>query len=241
MHSDRYTKVVLTIIAIGLWALTITQLQVPEAQARPQAGAGSGSGPAVGLRGQDTDELLALEQFSQGRQEPLDAAGPRPHAPASTKPLRWRIPWARHLNQTGAGTVDCVTGVQVVNFAPRTINVDVEFLNFVGGSQGMITRSMPAGVPQFLVTDDDTDETPLNIDGFASTGNFDGYAHVNADDPRIFVTAVVRCGEDGKQLPVSITTVPAYPVGTTAEYFQAWIPGSDVPQVRAGATAEARD
>ncbi len=33
MRSDRYTKVVLTIIAIGLWALTMTQFELPEAQA----------------------------------------------------------------------------------------------------------------------------------------------------------------------------------------------------------------
>jgi hypothetical protein len=54
-----------------------------------------------------------------------------------------------------------------------------------------------------------------------------GYARVYADDPRVMAVAFIDCEEDVKNgfdstLPIyGLMNIPAYPVGTTADFFQA--------------------
>ncbi len=67
------------------------------------------------------------------------------------------------------------------------------------------------------------------MDVEAVTGAFDGYALVNADDPRILVAAMLRCGEKDAKLPLTINNIPAYPVGVTAEFFRAGMPAAWTP------------
>lgn len=204
MRTDRYTKVVLTIIAIGLWALTMTQFELPEAQA--------GTG-----------------QIEQERQERRDTEPATPHAPVSTKPLRYRIPYARHRNTTTPGYPDCMTAVSIVNVGPASTYVDVEFFNGAGTSLGIGTLLVDPGEPDVSDTDTGVESTPIFINQYVGTGSFDGYALVNSDDPRIVVTAMMRCGENDAPVPSTINSIPAFPVGATAEYFQAGMPSTWTP------------
>jgi hypothetical protein len=205
MRSDRYTKAVLTIIAIGLWVLTMTQMDAPEAQAR-------------------------TGHSEQMRQEQRRAVATATHAPTSTKPLRYRIPYAQNVNYTSSGYPDCVTVVSVVNFGPTATSVDVEFFREVGAPAGLATKSVSAGQAGVFITDStDIQSQPFVGDVWAYTGDFDGYALVNADDPRIIVTAMLRCGDNTHPLPVAITNIPAVPVGATMDYFQAGMPATWTP------------
>jgi len=204
MRANRYGDVMLTVIAVCLSALTLSQFDPPEARAGTSFSA-------------------------QENQERREAISTGPHAPFSTKPLRWRIPFARHRNPTGVGTLDCVTAVSVVSFAPAQIQYDVEFLDYSGNSAGLVSRSLASGNGEIVASDSNTIEDPILVFASAGTGNFGGYVHVNATDPRIFVTALLRCGEDSQEIASSITTIPAFPVGATMEYFQAAMPATWTP------------
>jgi hypothetical protein len=96
---------------------------------------------------------------------------------------------------------------------------------------GIATKTVLPGHPDVFMTDNDVQLDPFILDVYADAGEFDGYAHVNADDPRIVVTAMMRCGDNDLHLPVTITSIPAYPVGATAEYFQAGIPPAWTPPI----------
>jgi hypothetical protein len=212
----------------------MTQLELPEAKAGPQPTLGSGSG--------DVGASPAQDRMSQERQDGRDAASAEPHAPTSNKPLSWRIPYARHMNSSGADSVDCVTAVSVVNFGPNNTNVDVEFLNSAGGSEGIANRlELAPWDPDVFVTDDDVLAVPFIYDKVANMGPFDGYALVLSDDPRILVTAVLRCGEDGVLLPTVLSAIPAYPADSTAEYFQAAVPAPVIPHFGGNVAAESRN
>lgn len=145
----------------------------------------------------------------------------------STLPLRWRIPFARHVNSATAGNMDCATVVSVVNFGPDDITVEVEFFDFSGASQGLTNRTQPTGNPDLHLTNNDVDIIPFALDASAATGLFDGYALVFADDPRIFVGAYLVCHEEGGSgdFPATVTNLSAFPVGQTLSYFRAGMPG----------------
>jgi len=95
------------VIAVALSVLVMAQVDAPAdvSAAEPP--------PAAEL--DEPDSKPAATSRSQGpeaerlREEP---AGLGDRAPASTLPLRWRIPYARHTDGS-AGFMDCVTAVSI--------------------------------------------------------------------------------------------------------------------------------
>ncbi len=127
----------------------MTQLELPEAQA------GTGSTAQDSLMNQERPE----------RREVVNA---EPHAPTSTKPLRWRIPWALHKNSLDPGRPDCATIVSVVNFGPAGNDVDVEFFNSAGNSTGLANRMVNSGDPDVFVSNANVPLAPFLVDATAS-------------------------------------------------------------------------
>jgi len=170
MRNDRSTKILLTLIAARLWALTMTQLELPAARA----------GTSATVR----DPLI-----NQERPEQREMASAGLHSPTSTRPLRWRIPWALHRNSVVPGSPDCATIVSVINTGPASNNVDVEFFSSSGNSAGLASRLVLSGDPDVFVSNTNVPLAPFLVDSTAAAGTFDGFALVSADDPRILVTA----------------------------------------------------
>jgi hypothetical protein len=76
----------------------------------------------------------------------------------------------------------------------------------------------------------------MAVDGTIATGNFNGgFAKVRADDPRVLVGAFLTCkrdratGFDQIDAVRALTNIPAFPVGATAQYFQAGMPSTWAP------------
>lgn len=204
MRSDRYTKVVLTVVALGLWALVLT-----------------GS----------PEEASAARQVS--RQERLESETPADHAPAVTDmPLRWRVARARH--QTGGYNTFCGTAVTVTNLTGSTVNAKVNFLGFLGNSLAVEEISLAAYDPDVVITNLDVEPGIADVSD-AELVAFQGYALVYSDDPRIMVAGRIYC-RDGLGILAAVVSdhmVPAYPVGTTAQYFQAGMPVNWAPPMAA--------
>ena len=209
MTFDKTTKVLLAVLALGVWATLMPQLELPEAQAGPS--------PAI--------ELLAPEG-----QRPLnDAAEPISRTPTSTRPLRWRLAHAQEANDILG--VYCMTVVQVNNTTSSEVIVDVEWFKYDGSSLGLATQPVAAQGSMGFITDDQIDPGGFQTLGNADLANFSGgYAHVNVDDPRIVATGYVVCrtNVDDAEL-ISMTQVAAIPVGSTAEFFQAGMPPDWLP------------
>lgn len=192
--QDCSLKLVLTVIAVALSVIALSLVDVPLLAS------------AVALAESPT--------------------GVSPEEATSTLPLRWRVPLARHKNSSIAGTLDCGTVVSVVGFAPNSINVDVEFFHSQGVSAGLASRTLAPTKSATFVSALGVSLTPFSGES-ANTPGFTGYALVFANDPRIFVGAYLICTEDsvsGTSFPRSITNLSAYPVGTTAQFFQAGTP-----------------
>ena len=220
MRQDRYTKTVLTIIAVGLWVLTLIEIggPVPSAQAHP------------------TREQAP--QLPQAGGPMLPSGEARSDFGTSTKPLRWRVLVARQT--TAIANTICGTVVSVQNLAPQVVTVDVEWIWIsgpVGGSKGLTTVVLGGpGITNVVWTSIDVDLNPINGNGgVTNTGEFTGWANVHATDPRIHAAAHIICrdaaGFTGTQNLTSIVFVPAVPVGATAEFFTAGMPGMGTPLI----------
>ena len=107
MRSDQITKVLLALIAAGLWVLALTQVGSPVGEA--QAGV-----PAA-----------ALEQSRQEFASPPPGTFPT-RTGTSTRPLRWRVRHALLHNPGYTDHADCFTIASVRNFGPAATTVDVE-------------------------------------------------------------------------------------------------------------------
>jgi hypothetical protein len=216
MRSDRYTKVVLTIIAVGLWALMLTEIGLADLTAQAEATAAPPSSSAL-----------------QDSKKPSGDAGPV-RAPTATLPLRWRVAWAV---ERSVDTTHCGTAIVVTNSSNSTVDVQVEWFNYAGSSHGLHQRSIDGMSQNVWVTGTaisgpDTDYRPFEYDSLANIPDIlGGYARVHANDPRIQVAAFQYC-RDGTGITkdiMSITNIPAFPVGATAEYFQAGMPATWTP------------
>lgn len=212
MPLDSYMKTVFTVIAVALSALAVGQYDVP-------AGATAGVGPAAAAAARPPQAVTEEDQETA----PAGARGP-----TSTRPLRWRIAYATNVG-SGATTfeADCLTAVNVVGaFGAGSFDYDVEFFQGTSVPVGTVATSIDFdGDADLVITDDPFDPLPgFNHVAEANTNDFTtGYALVLADDPRIYVSAYIVC-EDGSGV-ASFTNVPAYPVGPTATFFQAGVPG----------------
>lgn len=208
MSQDRYLNAVLTVIAVTLSILALAQF---------------GALPAAGA----TEPSLATEAHEPSR---FQRSALVPSGATSTLPLRWQIPYARHYDNSAAGTLDCATVVSAVGFGTDPILVEVEFFNAFAGSEGKTSLPLnPAGEPDVHASDIEMSLSPFGVNAHANTGTFEGYALVFADDPRIFVGAYLVCTEVGATVgafPRSITNLSAFPVGQTLSFFQAATPGS---------------
>jgi hypothetical protein len=220
MRSDPYTKVVLTVIALGLWALTMTQLETPHVMAASEQ-----SRPVVS-DGAPEDKPSQSVQVIEG---PTRLAA----APTSTLPLRWRVSWIGLY--AGASDTYCSAAVVVTNASTSDVAIEVEWVTDYGGSMALDSntaqpyRSRVFGLDQTSVS---VNERPWVFSTETVTSSFHGYALVTADDPRIIVSAFQYCrsgtGSSGPTI-VAQTNIPAYPVGATAAYFQAGLPVNWTP------------
>lgn len=207
MSQDRYLKVVSTVIAVALSVIAMALID---------------SDP--------TASAIALPEVVEGTLgEPAEgSSGLVPAAATSTLPPRWRIPYARHIDNSAGGTMDCGTVVSVSGFGPANILVEVEFFNAFGVSEGKTSLSQAAAAPDVHAADIGMSLSPFGVNTNANTGSFEGYALVFADDPRIAVGAYLVCSEVSLSLngfPRSITSLSAYPVGQTRAFFRADLPG----------------
>ena len=209
MRSDRYTKIVVTIIAIGLWALVLTQ----------QGNSISNVHASVPA------SHVAQEQRLPDLSHSPTGGGPVSRAATSTLPLRWRV---RTAVLKDFSTVDCITIISVRNLAPTSTAVDVEWLDASDTSVGKSSTSIAMGhVKAFSIYNNSpatggTNASPFSPMWADTNSDFTGSAQVHTDDPRISVAAFLRCDtQDADADPNSITSIPADPVGATMEYFQA--------------------
>ena len=216
MRSDRYTKVVLTVIAIALCVIALPRLETAKAMAASRQ-----------------PEATPVDQGASPLVE--QPAPPRaPVGPTSTLPLRWRVSWAS-LN-TGELETFCSTAVVVTNTTNSATEVEVEWMKHSGISAALQLETVPAYQTFVWVLETATEvinPVPWRIDNDATiSSGFKGHALVNSDDPRIMVSAYQYCRTD-KDYPgptiLAQTNIPAYPVGATAEYFQAGMPVTWTP------------
>jgi hypothetical protein len=122
----------------------------------------------------------------------------------------------------------CATVISVRNLTDSSVSVDVEWINWDNDSLALRNHSLAARTLLQWATDDTVVVYPYWVDDDADIGGMIGYANVNADDPRILVTATVLC-RDGDSVTskfVSQNEIPAFPVGATMEFFQAGMPAS---------------
>ncbi len=219
MHVDRYTKIVLTVIALGLWALMLAEVGLPDFISEVEATAASPSATTL-----------------QSLKKPGGEAG-TVRAATATLPLRWRVSWAA---QYVADTTNCGTAIIVTNDTSSSVTVEVEWFSWYNSSEGLGSLAIAGQNSKVWVSGRDwntpsVDYRPFVPDHYADAIGFAGYARVHATDPRIEVAAFQYCRDgldQGKNI-MSITNIPAFPVGATAEFFQAGMPATWMPPIAA--------
>jgi hypothetical protein len=256
MRTDRYTKVVLTLIGIALWALTMTQMGVPVSAATEPAGArrsdnaatepvGARDFDSVGTEAAGTGSVSRASADLQVLEKPgMEPEGPpagTSRGPTSILPLRWRVAWA--ALETGGSDTFCGTAVAVTNTTTQIVNVEVEWMDRFGSSKGvssLVTAAYLTRVSGVQGNAATINNVPFFHTDYILTTDFTGYALVTADDPRIMVSAFQYCRSDtgySTATVLSQTNIPAYPVGATADYFRAGIP-AEWPPARAALLPE---
>jgi hypothetical protein len=221
MRNDRMTKVLLALIAAGLWSLTMTQLETPEVMAADTAEI-----PVVSTR--------ADESYSQ-----TSAA-----IPAATDPLRWRVSLAANQNPDSDNANDCATAISVLSVAPNSTDVTVVFYSNAAGFLASRKETLASkGTLAFSTSGGNGisgTRGVLKPDHRVATGNFTrGFAQVHAGDPRVIVSAFLECHRDRRDswsqtnAYRGVANIPAYPVGATAQYFIAGMPASWTPPMAA--------
>ena len=113
------------------------------------------------------------------------------------------------------------------NLTNSLVNVEVEWLSFLDSSLAVRPQGVAPRQTLTWVADDEVAPSPFVFFDDANLADFDGFATVSADDPRITASAFLLC-RDGPGTGTNITTmtnIPAYPVGATLNLFQATMPG----------------
>ena len=218
MRSDRGTKTLLAVIALGIWALTMTQMETPGAMA------------AAGEPGPMVERVAVSEQRAQ-----TDAGATR----ASAGPLRWRIGFAGAVDTNVATSNQCFTSVSLLSTSADSIESEVVFFGWNDLSVGSATATIPPGGSISIIAQENgVAIPPFDANEWVVTGKFDaGFAHVYADDPRVLTTAFLVCVRDRlnsdspEQQLRTIASIPSFPVGATMEYFQAGMPANWTPQI----------
>ena len=163
MPQDRYTKVVLTLLVLGVWALALTQIGTPAVLAEVAEDAVAG--------------VASLEPISNE----VAVSG----APAATYPLRWYIPLVLHVVESG--TLECQTTIGVVNPNTSSVNVEIEFLDASGTILTTESSTIVAG-GLFHVGTEGLSQYPNT-----GTLTMDGHGRVYADNPNILSLNYIDC------------------------------------------------
>jgi hypothetical protein len=219
MRSDRITKFLLGLIAVGLWALTMTQVGMPAAGATEPTSPFTGSPVAADPQPGATPHVPVVEMT------PV----PPPPGPTSTLPLRWRVAWA--ALETGSAETWCSTAVVVTNTTAASVTVEVEWMQSAGTAIVLNSKQL-SGYQAGVWGLDGINNLPWAVDHMNAIVDFKGYALVTANDPRIMVSAFQYCRTDSSPTTATVlahTNIPAYPVGATMEYFQAGMPATWTP------------
>lgn len=228
MRSDGITKALLAMIAVGLWALVLSQASLP-----------TGTAYAGMVEFDETESLVPGEgpatsvQRLSSRKGGQPEAGLSQRAPTATLPLRWQVSWA---TEQSVDTTHCGTAVVVTNRTSSAVDVEVEWFDYAGDSLALRFQSVEGFSQKTWITGDDasipdTDSRPFYHDDPADIADIvGGFALVNADDPRIQVAAFQYCrdGQGAGKNITSITQIPVSPVGTTAEFFLAGMPATRI-------------
>lgn len=202
MRNDRGTKVLLAVIALGVWALIIVQAGIPVADAE------SGS------------QRLA-DQF------PAKQGASRTPGPA-TLPLRWHVDYVAEAN--AIENTYCVTSVVVRNVTSTAVEAQVEWFVWDGSSKGYTQVTLQPGRMRVVTSNNDISARPFS--GLsAEMSGFVGHANVHADDPRVHASAYFTCRDATGTSANLVAMMPigTSPVGTTMEYFQAGMPATWAP------------
>jgi len=222
MRSDRHTRVSLTLISVYLLVLALAVVGQPNMGARAEAAA--------------TPSPQASLANSPKPGDPVGSI----RVPTATLPLRWRIPW---VSEYSSGTTHCGTAIAIVNARHSQVNVEVELFDYLSVSQKMQSSAIPASRQILMVSGGDrttdTDYRPFFPDWLLDISDIiAGYGRVHADDPRIEVAAFQYCrdAQGTSANIVSITQIPVYPVGSTADFFQAELP-TETPSLLAAPEA----
>lgn len=234
MVAERSMKVVLALIAAGLWALALTQFEIPPAAA---------SGVRTGVVSTPTGASAMTGQQELERPEHPEPEPGAVRAPTVTNPpLRWRVAEVRE--ETDNFNTFCGTAITITNTTDGTVNVTIEYLDNGGVPEAVDSFTIAAFSSNFAVTDIDVEPGLLfaNIPGSSGLDDFQGYAHVHADDPRIMVTARVFC-RDGLGTSANIVSdyqVATYPVGSSAQFFLAGTAGQAMQEAATVPTTSER-
>jgi hypothetical protein len=204
MHQNRYLSLVLTAIAVGIWALVLTQIGLPSIATPAEAAESSSVAPVVVPGGNPSGPASPQERFW------------------ATLPLRWEVPSFQE-NVDAANATYCSSVISVRNVTDSAVEVEVEWYNHLNTPQAIRTRTILAEQVLQFATDDEINMLPFSPQNDAGLANMIGYARVHADDPRILATANLIC-RDGTAADSSITAIvglPTTPVGVTLDIFTA--------------------
>ena len=175
MAQDRYMKGVLTVLAVGVWALALVQAGTPTVLAEAVDGSASIDVPA----------------------EPVSMEGSKSGAPFASHPLRWYIPLVLHVVDTG--TVECHTTVGVVN--PNTSSVDVE-IDFIDDTGSVLTTESSTLVAGGIYTARTMDLAQYPNTG---TLEMTGHARIYAAHPNVLPLNYLDCaGGDVSMMPLAV-------------------------------------
>jgi hypothetical protein len=113
------------------------------------------------------------------------------------------------------------------------VSVEVEWFNHEGVSRALRDMQIGGFKQRTWISGGldsvDTDFKPFYwADRAEISDTIGGYARVHADDPRIMVAAFQYCraAKGSDKSIMSITHIPSYSVGTTADYFVAAAPAT---------------
>lgn len=175
MVQDRYTKVVLTVLAVGVWALALVQAGTPAVLADAVDGSTSIGIPA----------------------EPVSTEGSRSGMPVASLPLRWYIPLVLHV--VDVGSLECHTTIGVVN--PNTTSVDVE-IDFISDTGSVLTTESSTLVAGGIYTARTVDLAQYPNTG---TLEMTGHARIHAAHPNVLPLNYLDCaGGDVSMTPLAV-------------------------------------
>jgi hypothetical protein len=215
MNLNRYSRITLIVIAFGLGALLSAQVGAPHA----------------GALHNESSESEKRQSGAVKLNRDVDSA---PRAPQATLPPTWRVPIVHE--SIGVDGAFCTTAIVLVNpLATSLGGWEVEWWSDVGTSLALESDlALQPGVRYTIIADDQITPFWGVTDVTMDLDNFTGWVSVHGD-PRILVSAFEWCrsaaGSGGTL--VTVNNLPAFPVGATAEFFQAGMPATWTPPMAA--------